>query len=128
MVFSNGSYVIRCLLCLLCYDVNFFFTTFWLQETSNKTRNCLLLFFNFYIKPYTTTSIDKLVWIFWGVRNISKLRRMVCVIEIGFIIIIIWKINLSDEGGSSSSWRCNLNKKGLMEKIFYVSFHCIYWN
>ena len=34
MVFSNGSYVIRCLLCLLCYDVNFFFTTFCLQYTS----------------------------------------------------------------------------------------------
>ena len=37
MVFSNGSYVIRCLLCLLCYDVNFFFTTFWLQYTSYFT-------------------------------------------------------------------------------------------
>ena len=37
MVFSNGSYVIRCLLCLLCYDVNFFFTTFCLQYTSYRS-------------------------------------------------------------------------------------------
>ena len=51
MVFINGNYVIRCLLCLLCYDVNFFFTTFWLQYTS-KLIDCptssLFLIFIFY--------------------------------------------------------------------------------